>query len=69
MTAEPTGTDDGFDIDASDYEYHHAYQVCVLPEFNFIGLEDASLPANVQATAAAIIARESASTANEVLNP
>eukprot|EP00045_Choanoeca_perplexa_P006828 m.59157 g.59157 ORF g.59157 m.59157 type:complete len:789 (+) comp13807_c0_seq1:139-2505(+) len=60
------GGDDGFDIDASDYEYHHAYQVCILPEFKFISLEDAALPADVQATAAAIIARESASTANEI---
>eukprot|EP00730_Choanoeca_flexa_P004498 TRINITY_DN11713_c0_g1_i2.p1 TRINITY_DN11713_c0_g1~~TRINITY_DN11713_c0_g1_i2.p1 ORF type:complete len:847 (+),score=243.25 TRINITY_DN11713_c0_g1_i2:160-2700(+) len=60
------GGEDGFDIEASDYEYHHAYQICVLPEFKFIGLDDASLPANVQASAAAIIAFDSSAMQNEI---
>ncbi|EGD75060.1 ubiquitin carboxyl-terminal hydrolase [Salpingoeca rosetta] len=55
------GVEGGFDVDDADkYEFHHEYAVVTLPDMKEYPLDSPELPDNVKASAAAIVAFDSA---------
>eukprot|EP00043_Microstomoeca_roanoka_P006668 m.64854 g.64854 ORF g.64854 m.64854 type:complete len:794 (-) comp13512_c0_seq2:891-3272(-) len=59
------GMEGGFDVDESEYEYHHDYCVVTLPDMKEYAVDSPDLPDHVKASAAAIVAFDSATFKDE----